>query len=246
PTVTPASVERMAAVGVKTLYLQAARAEDPSSPGDLIHPGILAAFVQRAHANGIAVVGWYLPHLGDVADDMRHLQAMLDFAPGGHGFDSISVDIEWRNSVADPDERSARLVDLSQRVRAAANGVPVSATVLPPVVTDVISPTFWPRFPWHQISSLFDVWLPMDYWTNRADGSPYRDAHRYTADNIRLLREDLGDSGAPVHVIGGIGDKATLDDYQGFMAAAGEQGVIGVSMYDFATTVPEAWPILRG
>ncbi|MDQ6928164.1 MAG: hypothetical protein M3159_05810, partial [Actinomycetota bacterium] len=64
PTVTPASVSRMAAVGVKTLYLQAARPEDPASPGDLVHPEILSAFVQRAHAAGIAVVGWYLPHLG--------------------------------------------------------------------------------------------------------------------------------------------------------------------------------------
>jgi hypothetical protein len=246
PTVTPASVERMAALGVKTLYLQAARPEDPASPGDLIQPGILSAFVQRAHANGIAVVGWYLPHLGDLADDMRHLQAMLDFAPGGRGFDSISVDIEWRNSVADHDERSARLVDLSQRLRAAAGGLPVSATVMPPVVTDVINQAFWPNFPWHSIAPLFDVWLPMSYWTNRSDDSPYRDAHRYTADNIRLLRQDLGDSGAPVHAIGGIGDKATLDDYQGFVAAANEQGAIGLSMYDFPTTESGAWPILRG
>jgi hypothetical protein len=246
PTVTPASVERMAAVGVRTLYLQAARPEDPSSPGDLVQPGILTQFVERAHANGIAVVGWYLPHLGDVADDMRHLQAMLGFAPGGHGFDSISLDIEWRNSVADHDERSARLVDLSQRLRAAAGGMPVSATVMPPVVTDVINPAFWPNFPWHSIAPLFDVWLPMSYWTNRSDDSPYRDAHRYTADNIRLLREDLGDSGAPVHPIGGIGDRATIEDYQGFVAAANEQGAIGLSMYDFGTTVSEAWPILRG
>ncbi|MCA1835673.1 MAG: hypothetical protein LC721_04805 [Actinobacteria bacterium] len=246
PSVTPASVDRMAAVGVRTLYLQAARPEDPSSPGDLVQPEILAAFVQRAHAHGIAVVGWYLPHLGDVADDMRHLQAMLDFAPGGHGFDSVSLDIEWRNSVPDHDERSARLVDLSQRLRAAAGGLPVSATVMPPVVTDVINTGFWPGFPWHSISSLFDVWLPMSYWTNRSDDSPYRDAHRYTSDNISLLRGDLGDPGAPVHPIGGIGDKATLDDYQGFMAAAHEQGSIGVSIYDFGTTDSGAWPILRG
>lgn len=246
PSVTPGSVERMAAVGVKTLYLQAARPEDPASPGDLVHPEILSSFVQQAHANGIAVVGWYLPHLGDVADDMRHLQAMLDFAPGGRGFDSVSLDIEWRNSVADHDERSARLVDLSQRLRAASGGVTISATVMPPVVTDVINPSFWPGFPWHAISSLFDVWLPMDYWTNRADDSPYRDAHRYTADNIRLLRQDLGNPGAPVHPIGGIGDKATLDDYQGFVAAASEGGAIGVSVYDFGTTASGAWPILRG
>lgn len=246
PTVTPASIERMATVGVKTLYLQAARAEDPASPGDLVQPGILSAFIQRAHANGIAVVGWYLPHLGDLADDMRHLQAMVDFAPGGRGFDSISLDIEWRNSVPDHAERSARLVDLSQRLRAAAGSLPVSATVMPPVATDVINPAFWPNFPWRSIAPLFDVWLPMNYWTNRTEGSPYRDAYRYTSDNIRLLRQDLGDSGAPVHPIGGIGDKATLDDYRGFVTAANENGAIGLSMYDFRTTEPGAWPILRG
>ncbi|HEX8770941.1 MAG TPA: hypothetical protein VF711_09260, partial [Acidimicrobiales bacterium] len=140
----------------------------------------------------------------------------------------------------------ARLVDLSRRLRAAAGGLPVSATVMPPVVTDVINPAFWPNFPWHSIAPLFDVWLPMSYWTNRSDDSPYRNAHRYTSDNIRLLREDLGDSGAPVHPIGGIGDKATQEDYEGFVAAANEQGTIGLSMYDFGTTAPGAWPILRG
>jgi hypothetical protein len=248
PRITAASVERMAAVGVKTLYLQAARPEDEASPGDLVHPEILSAFVQRAHANGIAVVGWYLPHLSDIADDMRHLQAMIDFAPGGQHFDSISLDIEWRNSVPDHDERSARLVDLSQRLRAAASGagMSVSATVMPPVVTDVINPAFWPRFPWASIASLYDAWLPMSYWTNRSDDSPYRDAHRYTSENISLLRQNLGDAGAPVHPIGGIGDKASLEDYQGFMAAAVEQGAIGVSIYDFGTTTADAWPILRG
>ncbi|HUQ63023.1 MAG TPA: hypothetical protein VM121_04655 [Acidimicrobiales bacterium] len=248
PRITPSAVDRMAAVGVKTLYIQAARPEDEASPGDLVHPEILSSFIQRAHANGIAVVGWYLPHLSDIADDMRHLQAMIDFAPGGQRFESISLDIEWRNSVPDHDERSARLVDLSQRLRAAASGggMSVSATVMPPVVTDVINPAFWPRFPWNSIASLYDVWLPMSYWTNRSDDSPYRDAHRYTSENISLLRANLGDPGAPVHPIGGIGDKATLEDYQGFMAASSEQGAIGVSIYDFGTTAADAWPILRG
>jgi hypothetical protein len=238
----------MVAAGVKTLYLQAARAEDDRAPGDLLDSDVLAALVRRAHAAGLHVVGWYLPHFGDVADDMRHLQAMIDFTPGGQHFDSISLDIEWRNSVSDDGERSARLVDLSQRLRAAAGaaGISVSATVMPPVATDVINPAFWPGFPWHEISSLFDAWLPMDYWTNRSDDSPYRDAHRYTADNIRLLRRDLGDPNAPVHAIGGIGDKATLDDYRGFVAAAQEQGAMGISMYDWPTTASAAWPILRG
>jgi hypothetical protein len=171
---------------------------------------------------------------------------MIDFSVDGQGFDSISLDIEWRNSVEDHAERSARLVDLSQRLRSAAGGLTVSATVMPPVVTDVINPAFWPGFPWHEIAPNFDVWLPMSYWTNRSSDSPYRDAYKYTADNVRLLRQNLGDPNTPVHAIGGIGDNATLEDYQRFVAAAHDTGCIGISMYDWGTTDAAAWPIMRG
>jgi hypothetical protein len=246
PSVTPSSVDRMAAAGVRTLYLQVSRPEDPRVPGDIIDPALLAAFTQRAHGHGMAVVGWFLPHLGNLDDDMRHLQAALNFTAGGRGFDAIGLDIEWRDSVADHGDRSARLVELSRRLRAAAGSRPVGAIVMPPVVTDVINPGFWPGYPWRELAPYFDAWLPMSYWTNRTAGSGYRDAYRYTADNIRLLRENLGNGGAPVHAIGGISDKATIGDYEAFAAACADNAAIGCSIYEWASAPPQAWSILRG
>jgi hypothetical protein len=126
-----------------------------------------------------------------------------------------------------------------------ATHLPLGAIVMPPVVTDVINPGFWPNFPWRGLRPLFDAWLPMSYWTNRSADSPYRDAYRYSADNVRLLRQDLGDPAAPVHVIGGIGDTSTTADYQRFGRASADTATIGRSIYDWATTAAGAWPILR-
>lgn len=235
----------MAAQGVTTLYLQAAK-DDPRTPDLLVDPDVLAAFLVSAHSRGIAVVGWYLPKLGDVASDLAHLKAIRDFRADGNAFDGIAVDIEWRNSVPDANERSARLVDLSRHLREEVGTEALGAIVMPPVVTDVINPNFWPNFPWADLSHLYDVWLPMDYWTNRTADSGYRDAYRYTHDNITLLRRDLNMPDAPVHTIGGIGDRSTDDDYRGFFRASSELGAIGLSNYDFRTTSDNGWILLRG
>src|SRR4051812_21536008 len=48
PPITPASVDDMAANGVKTLYLQAVR-DDPRSPGGVVDPALVAEFLIRAH-----------------------------------------------------------------------------------------------------------------------------------------------------------------------------------------------------
>ena len=246
PSVSPVDVDRMAAVGVRTLYLQAARSEDPRAPEDVMSADLVGAFLQRAHANGIRVVAWYLPHLNDVADDARHLDALARFRAGGQGFDGLGLDIEWRASVPNHATRSARLVDLSSRLRLLAGGLPVGAIVLPPVLTDVISTGFWPAFPWKSLAPLYDAWLPMGYWTNRSADSPYRDAYRYTVDNVRMIRDHLGDPGAVVHAIGGIGNAATPTDYRRFAAACADTSTVGRSIYDWATTASDVWPAIAG
>lgn len=243
PSVAPADVDHMASLGIETLYLQAARANDPKAPGDLMQPDLLGQFLLRAHANGMKVVAWFLPHHADVDDDMRHLQAMLDFEVQGHRFDSIALDIEWRNGEADHGLRSARLVEVSKRLRAGSPDRPVGAIVMPPVVTDVLNTSFWPGYPWAELAPLFDVFMPMSYWTNRAGGSHYRNAYNYTAENIALLRQHVGN--VAVHPIGGIGNAATHADYDDFMRAAVEAGSAGWSIYDYATTAGDAWPHLR-
>ena len=208
PTVSPDDVDRMAATGVQTLYIQAARADTPE---DVLEADRLRAIVDRARSHHMVVVGWFLPYLTDPANDLRHLQAIAAF-----GFDGVGVDIE-STDVKDVNDRNQRLIDLSTQFRSAAPGVPLAAIVLPPVILEVVNPSYWPNFPWREITPFYDVWMPMAYWTNRSQASGYRDAYRYTSENVVRLRNDLGLPAAPVNPIGGIADEGTPGDDDGFL-----------------------------
>lgn len=244
PVITPATLDTMAAEGVKTLYIQASR-DDVRTPGDIESPETVGAFLVRAHALGMRVVAWYLPKNYDDGD-LRRFRAIRDFRADGHAFDAIGVDIEFRGNVPDTAERNRRLIDMSRRLREEHGSFPIAAVVLPPVVTDIINLNFWPSFPWMEIKPYYDAWMPMGYWTNRKPGIEWRDAYRYTEANVAMVRAHLQDPSAPVHPIGGIGDAATLADYEGFMRAVKATGSIGWSNYDWRTTEPEALPVLRG
>jgi hypothetical protein len=240
PAVTTRTFDRMADRGVKTVYLQGSEV-DARSPGNTIDPKLLGRMLRAAHDADLRVVAWYLPRFADVDADFRRVRALLDFKSDGERFDGFALDIEANKSVPDVGTRNTALVDLSQRVRERAGNRPVGAIVLEPVFLEVISTGFWPAFPWRQLKPLYDVWLPMSYWTNRNAESGYREGFRYTDENIRRLRNDLGDEKAPVHAIGGIGDSAQTKDYVGFVRAAKQNHAIGWSIYDYSTTVKSAW-----
>jgi hypothetical protein len=244
PPVTPSAIDTMKSRGVKTLYLQAAQ-DDTRTPGATVTPKLIRQFLQRAHEADIRVVAWYLPHFDDINADLRHIRGLLDFRSGGERFDGLALDIEFRGDLPDPNARNAALVDLSQRVRALARDRPIGAIVLEPVLLEVVNADFWPDFPWRKIADLYDVWLPLSYWTNRNTGSGFRDSFRYTDENIRRLRANLGKADAPVHAVGGIGDKATAQDYVGFVRAARAQKAIGRSIYNYSVTARNAWSRLR-
>ena len=235
PTVGPADVDRMATLGVQTLYIQAARAD---SPNDVVDPGLLTPMIQRAHARGIRVVVWYLPTLTDVAGDLRRLVAIANVGAEGE-----AVDIESRD-VQDPADRSRRLVDLSNQLRAALPGRTLGAIVFPPTGMEVVNPNYWPGFPWAGIAPDYDVWLPMAYWTGRTPQSGWRDGYRYTADNVMRLRNDLHNQAAPVHPIGGVADSVTTADVDGMVRAVAATACIGGSLYDYHTSGPDLWPHL--
>jgi hypothetical protein len=232
PSVGPADADRMAALGVQTLYVQAARIDGPAGVAE---PDRLNAIIQRAHAHGIRVVVWYLPTLTDVNADMTRLLAIA-----GLGVEGLSVDIESRE-VSDPGERSRRLVDLSNRLRAALPGRTLGAIVFPPTGMEVINPSYWPGFPWSGIAPDYDVWLPMAYWTGRPADSGWHDGYKYVADNVQRTRNDLHNPAAPVHPIGGIADKATAAEVAGMVRAVAATASIGGSMYDYRTTTPDMW-----
>jgi hypothetical protein len=237
PQAGPADVDRMADLGVQTLYLQVSKWD---SPTDVLEPERLFPIIDRAHARGLRVVAWYLPMLEDPAGDLRRLLAAAALPVEG-----LAVDIEARK-VVDEADRNARLVALSAELRAHLPGETIGAIVLPPVVMEEVNPAYWPSFPWAGLAPHYDVWLPMAYWTNRAASSGWRDGYAYTAANVDRVRERIGRPGAVVHPIGGIGDASSPNDVAGMLAAAAERGAIGGSLYDYRTTHDGLWPVLAG
>ncbi len=230
-----ADIDRMAEVGVQTLYVQTARWNVAE---DILEPERLEPLIERARDHDMGVVAWYLPTFVDPAEDLRRLVAAASL-----DVDAVAVDIESRD-LADTAERNRRLVELSRSLRAALPGVALGAIVFPPVVMEVINTSFWPDFPWKAMAPFYDVWVPMAYQSFRKADSGYRDGARYTAENIDRLRAQVG-AGAVIHTVGGIADETTANDVDGMVAAAAERGAIGGSLYDWRTTAPGLWPNLR-
>lgn len=244
PLLVPEDIDTMADRGVRTLFLQAVRLDD-RSPEGIVDRDLVASFLKRAHENGIQVVGWYLPKFADVEVDLANLRLLRDFDFDGQRFDGIAVDIEYRRDVPDHAERNRRLLDLSSRFRDEAPGLALGAIVYPPVLFEEIRPDFWPGFPWKELAETYDVWMPMVYWTEiEAESSTYGDSHRYTEAGSRTLLANLDDPTALIHPIGGVADTSTVDDFGGFVRAAGETGAVGLSMYDYRTTSMAGWEVL--
>lgn len=246
PPLTPTVVDAMADAGVRTIYVQAAR-DDMRSPSLVEDPWAMGELVARAHARGMQVVAWYLPRWNP--QDLVRLEALRDFRVMGRGFDGIAVDIEWTEDGLTPDERGARLVALSRALRERSPGEALGAIVLPPVLTDVVNTQYWPRFPWRELAPLYDVWLPMSYWSFRSRASGWKDGYRYNADSTTRLRAWLGRPDALVHGIGGIGavtdpasvpnpeePLAALADLEPFVRSLTDTASIGGSLYDWQTT----------
>jgi hypothetical protein len=249
PAVVPVpvtAIDDMAAKGVRTIYLQAARMDD-RAPDGLVDPDQLGAWLERAHDRGMYVVAWYLPKFSDLAGDLHRLVLAHDFTtPRGDRFDGLAVDIEETKEVPDPIERGRRLVELSTQLRArVGNDVALGANVLPAVLTEVVNPLFWPAFPWKQLRDLYDVWLPMSYWTLRKPESGYRDGYRYTSETVDRMRKLLDDPNAVVHPIGGVADAATPGELAGYLQALKDVHAIGGSVYDFHTMTPPLWNVLE-
>ena len=238
PHTSPDDVDRMADLGVQTLYIQASKDD---SPTDVLEADLLEAYLKRAKARRMRVVAWYLPTLVDPQRDLSRLVAISALPQ----VDSLAVDIESRD-VPGVAERNRRLVNLSTALRQALPGRTVAAIVLPPVTLDLLSPGYWPSFPYRALAPSYDVWLTMGYWTFRPAGTPYRDAYRYTKENVERLRSHLGLPQVPVHPIGGIGDRTSAADVEGFRRAVVETGSVGASLYDWRTTRGDVRPALQG
>lgn len=233
PTVQPADIDRMAAQGIQTVYIQSSHYR---SAAEVIEPSRFLAFVQRAHELGLGVVAWYLPTLEDVSSDLGRIAAAARLP-----VDGVAVDIESR-AVPDTAERNRRLVELSNRLRELAGNSAIAAITPSAVHLQVINPGFWPEFPWVEIASTYDIIMPMSYWSIRV--GEYRSGERYVGENIDRIRASTGRPDLRIHAIGGIADGASVADVEGMVRAIQARSVLGGSLYDWNTSNPGQWAAL--
>jgi hypothetical protein len=107
-------------------------------------------------------------------------------------------------------------------------------------------PWYWgapKHFPYEKLARIYDVLAPMSYYTNRTSGM--RQTHDYTRFNIRFIRRHSGNPEIPLHPIGGIASLSSRDETTGFVRAVREHGVLGGSLYDFATSGRNDWTELK-
>ena len=143
PSVDLTDIDAMADAGVQTVYVQTSH--DRSS-ADVIEPARLDELIDRAHGNDMHVVAWYLPTYVDVDRDLQRLLAAAELP-----VDGLGVDIE-ATDVADPAERSQRVIDLSARLRSAlGDDKALAAITLSGVHLQVVNPEYWPGYPWAEI-----------------------------------------------------------------------------------------------
>ncbi|MGH9037832.1 MAG: hypothetical protein ACRD0O_18900 [Acidimicrobiia bacterium] len=226
PVVGPADVAAMAASGARTLYLQTAG--EGRTVGPTEDPGQLGRFLAAAHARGVRVVGWYAPSLHDPSEDLVRLLTVAHFSAGGEHFDGLAVDVDVDQT--SPKDRS-QLLALSRRLRAEAGPRFPLALIVPP--TAALEQAELP-FPWRPLDRLYDAWIPRIAWT--PGGEDRAGPAARTRSSVVRLRELVGDPGAAVHPLGGMGGAVTESEARAFLRAAADTGAIGASVYDFRST----------
>ncbi|MHB1138066.1 MAG: hypothetical protein ACYC2O_03860 [Microthrixaceae bacterium] len=238
-----ADVERLARNGVQTLYIQTATFRHPDV---ILDPWVLRAILDRAHAHGIRVVGWYLPEFTDPAYDLDRLVAI-----GRFGFDGIGIDIE-STANGDVAARSRNLIVESTFIRGMFPNLPMAAIPVTPVIWEELNRGWWPNFPYQELVPLYDAWMPMAYWSYRfCSFTDWYDAYRYTYESVARLKALTRRPDLAVHPIGGeatpdvckSGPRAgqtppatTAADLNRMNAAMIDSGAIGGSIYDDNTT----------
>jgi hypothetical protein len=235
PSFSLADIDRMAAAGVQTLFIQTSY---ETSPTAVAEEDRLMGIIQTAHARGIAVVGWFLPTLTNLDRDFQLLLAQAALP-----IDGLGVDIEARD-VTNLIYRNQLLVALSQSLRSAMGNRVIAAITPSPVQIQVVNPRFWPDFPWPTLGHLYDVIAPMSYWSDRR--GEWRSGALLTAADVDRIRYSTGRPDMPVHFIGGIANSITLQDVVGMVSSLVPRRILGASLYDWSTSQAGEWNLLAG
>jgi hypothetical protein len=222
--------------GVRTFYVETS---NYSQRVDVVDPAAQGRLLEAAHATGIRVVAWYLPSFAHPRLDARRALAAVRFRSAhGERFDSFALDIE-ASVVRSVPLRTARLLALARKLRAAVPaGYPLGA-IIPSPVGMARHPRYWPGFPYAGLARSFDAFVPMAYFTYYVH-TPAA-AYRYARDVVLAIRAGAGDDGVPIHLIGGSASHATAAAVGGFARAASDCGVAGISLYAFPQTTAAEW-----
>jgi hypothetical protein len=188
------------------------------------------------------VVAWYLPLFKSVNTDFNRVERSLQFRTSdGQTFDSFALDIEA--DIVPIKTRIQHLLELSARIRDAVGPSYPLGAIIPSPRGLIRVPTYWPGFPYKQLPAYYDVIAPMSYYTFHTNG-PWA-AHKYIADNIRLVRERTGDPTIPIHVIGGLTEDTSTKECRAFIRAVRENGILGGSLYEYAGMTAGQWAELQ-
>jgi hypothetical protein len=237
PTAVAAEI---AARGVKTVYLETSNF---SQAVDVVRPPQLGALVDALHAQGLHVVAWYLPGFAKPALDLRRALAAIHFTTTtGGSFDGFALDVE-SSAVKRVTTRNARVLSLSRSLRAAVGADYPLGAIVPSPRGMQIKPSYWPSFPYAQLAGIYDVFLPMVYWTYSVKGPDA--AYGYLAWALALLRSGTANPDLQIHIVGGTSYRATVPEQQAFAQLVTDDGrLTGWSLYDWFGTKPAAWKAL--
>jgi hypothetical protein len=230
----------IASRGVRTVYVETS---NYSQQADVVRAAQLGVLVDSLHDAGLRVVAWYLPGLAKPAVDLRRALAATQLVtPAGGRFDGFALDVE-SSVVKRPAVRSARVLALSAKLRAAVGPDYPLGAIIPSPRGMQIKPAYWPAFPYAQLAQTYDVFLPMVYWTYSVKGPD--GAYGYLAWALALLRAGAGTPDVKIHLVGGTSYRATPDEESAFAQLVNDDGrLVGWSLYDWFGTTPAAWRAL--
>jgi hypothetical protein len=229
-----AFVADLEARDVRTLYLQTCNA---GCDVPIHRPARVARFIHASHDAGIQVVAWYLPEFDDMERDRARTRAAVTFETAqGERFDSFALDIESLTIASDA-VRNRRTLRLSRFLRDLVGPDYTLGAIVPPFFYS------WRNFPYRELARIYDVFLPMNYFTVRTVGP--KGARFHTQANIRAIRRGTGIPNVPIHSIGGLAADTGPQELQAMTRVAREHGLLGTSLYDADTSEAWQWRALR-
>jgi len=226
-----AVVRRAKAAGLSTLWVRVA-----DSKSGFYGAKYLDGLVPAAHREGLKVVGWGFPFLGDPVADAAWTNQVLGWQKDGHRLDAYSPDLETASEgVVVTDKRIATYLGLTRQSLA---GRPLVATVYNP--TD----EWWPKYPYGLVASYADAMAPMVYWGCRDPGADVERAVRRMATfGLPVLPAGQAYNMA---ADGGRAGNPTAPETLRFLHQAQQAGAAGVAFWVWQDTTAEQWQAISG